>query len=75
MANTDTKSYLHLTNCIYRFQPILLSNERLATIHGNDECINVEAVKKEVIFYHSFVLIANEKFQLKTKPGKSSGEL
>ena len=42
VANTDTKHYQHLTDAIYRFQPVLLGKSDISRFHGIDERIGVQ---------------------------------
>lgn len=76
IANTDTVFYLNLTSCIYRYNPIRIGKRHLALIHGHDERISVDSVRKAVRFYHRLILSADvDVAPLKTtQPGHRSGE-
>lgn len=62
VANTDTRFYLNLTHCVYRFYPMLLTKEDLSRIHGPDERISVTNVGRAVRFFYELVLRA-DRFQ------------
>ncbi|XP_037090200.1 N-fatty-acyl-amino acid synthase/hydrolase PM20D1-like [Pollicipes pollicipes] len=52
VANTDTRHYLHLTDNVYRFNPIVLRPDQLGMFHGNDERISVENYHNCIRFYY-----------------------
>ena len=48
---SDSRSYAGVSNHVYRFSAMDLTAEERATIHGNNERIRVETIKKAVEFY------------------------
>ena len=51
IAGSDSRHYSRISDHVYRFCPMAMSSEDRHTIHGNDERIPVETVKKTVQFY------------------------
>ncbi len=51
IAGSDSRHYSRISNHVYRFCPMAMTSEERASIHGNDERIAVETVKKTVQFY------------------------
>lgn len=54
-ALTDSRHYHMLTDNIYRFSPILLTDDQKRGIHGANERITVEDFKKACGFYYDFI--------------------
>jgi len=50
-AGTDTKHYKDVAEAIYRFAPILQSNEDIARVHAANERISVDNVRRACLFY------------------------
>jgi carboxypeptidase PM20D1 len=50
-ACSDAKHWSRISNKVYRFSAMALTSEERATIHGNDEKIPLDTVKKSVEFY------------------------
>jgi len=50
-ACSDSRHWGEISDKVYRFSPLALSKEEQASIHGNNEKVNVEAVKKAAEFY------------------------
>lgn len=50
-ACSDAKHWSLISDKVYRFSPMALTNEERATIHGNDERIPLQTIKKSVEFY------------------------
>jgi carboxypeptidase PM20D1 len=54
-AGTDSKHYLGVAEAVYRFAPIMQTREDLAGIHGTDERISVENVRRCCLFYETLL--------------------
>lgn len=51
LGGTDARHYNEISDCVIRFSPIKVSNEDRAGIHGLNEKIKVETLKKCLEFY------------------------
>lgn len=51
MAATDSKNFEHLAEDVYRFAPLMVNSEELATIHNTNECISIDNLVRCVSFY------------------------
>ncbi|PKL26367.1 MAG: hypothetical protein CVV47_00080 [Spirochaetae bacterium HGW-Spirochaetae-3] len=54
-AGTDTKHYIDVSEAMYRFEPILQTPADLAGVHGPNERVSVENVRRCVLFYESLI--------------------
>ena len=61
VASTDTKWYLNLTSCIYRFSPAHLEKSDAKLFHGHDERISVQNYEQIVNFYHHLMVMSDRK--------------
>lgn len=51
IGGTDSRSYADVAQDVYRFQPVLFTDDDLETIHGVNEHISVENLGRMVRFY------------------------
>jgi len=51
IARSDSRSYSDISDCIYRFSPMIMSKIERASIHGINEKISQNSFKKMVEFY------------------------
>lgn len=61
IASTDCKSYMSLTDAIYRFGPIIVPVEDLTGLHGHDERISIDSYKKGIQFYYQLMKNSDDK--------------
>lgn len=54
-AGTDARTLTDVCPCVLRFAPIKLSKEQLASVHAENENIDLDAVAAAVAFYKQFV--------------------
>lgn len=54
-AGTDARHFTEICPCVIRFAPIRLSAQQLASVHSENENIDVEAITDAVEFYKEFV--------------------
>ena len=54
-AGTDARTLTDICQCVLRFAPIRLSAEQLASVHSENENIDLDAVEKCVEFYRHFL--------------------
>jgi len=55
MAGTDTKHYTDIAEALYRFMPAIQSPEDLAQVHGINERISLENVRRCCLFYEELL--------------------
>jgi len=60
LGATDGKQYARVARDVYRFQPIVMTGDDLARIHGTDERVAVPALADAVRFYRRFLRLAAE---------------
>jgi len=51
LAGTDSRHYAGVAENVYRFQPILLSNEDIEGLHGVNEQISIANLERMIRFY------------------------
>ena len=54
-AGTDARHFTEICPCIMRFAPIRLSAQQLASVHSENENIDVDAIGYAVEFYKEFI--------------------
>jgi carboxypeptidase PM20D1 len=55
-GTTDSRHFANLTDQIFRFSPIFLTDEDLKGIHGVDEKISIENLNYAFSFYFSYIV-------------------
>jgi carboxypeptidase PM20D1 len=51
IAATDSRHYQKICDCIFRFDPYKVDSKELNTIHGHDERISIENLRRILVFY------------------------
>jgi carboxypeptidase PM20D1 len=51
IGGTDSRHYMHLTDNVYRFLPIVAEQNDLARVHGTDERVSLDNYERAVQFY------------------------
>ena len=54
-AGTDARTLTDVCECVLRFAPIKLSSQQLASVHGENENIDIDSVANCVAFYKHFI--------------------
>ncbi len=54
-AGTDARTLTDVCECVLRFAPIRLSAQQLASVHAENENINIDSVANCVAFYKHFI--------------------
>jgi carboxypeptidase PM20D1 len=54
-ASTDTKHYARLAEAMYRITPLLQTNADIAGVHGRDERVSVENLRRCAAFYRALL--------------------
>jgi len=49
---SDSRHYSEISDKVYRFSAMDITKEERATIHGNDEHIRLEVIKRAVEFFY-----------------------
>jgi len=60
-GSTDSKHYTTLTPYIYRFSPVILNQDELKGIHGVNERISMDNIRRCADFYITIISITSEK--------------
>jgi len=55
LGGTDARHYNEISDCVIRFTPLVVTNEERKGVHGLDEQIKVESLKKGLIFYENLL--------------------
>jgi carboxypeptidase PM20D1 len=55
VAASDSRKYTGLSDSVYRFTPMLISNEERATIHSTNESLSIENYGRMIAFYERFI--------------------
>lgn len=55
LATTDSRHFLNVSENIYRFVPVVLDKELLASIHSSNERMPVESLEKAVQVYRKLI--------------------
>lgn len=55
IAGTDSRHYSEVCDHIYRFMPVMISNNDLKGIHGVNEKISIENYERMVVFYSRLI--------------------
>lgn len=76
VGNTDTRFYLDLTSCVYRYVPVLLGAADVPMIHGHDERVSSTAMGKAAEFYYHIISVADRQPKIPvSKSSRADGEL
>ena len=54
-AGTDSKHYADIVQAIYRIAPIRQTSRDLAGVHGPDERISFENIRRCALFYYKLM--------------------
>ena len=57
LGGTDARHYNEVSDCVIRFSPLLITSEERKGVHGLDEQIKVESLKKGLVFYENLLEI------------------
>ena len=55
IAATDARFYEDISEQIYRFLPVVATDEIVESIHGNNEKISIENFEQSIRFYHQLI--------------------
>ena len=59
LGGTDSRNFTDVTDSVVRFAPIIMDSQQLNSVHGIDENIYVESLKRAVEFYTKLVIEYN----------------
>ena len=54
-AGSDARTLTDVCPCVLRFAPIRLSAQQLASVHAENENIDIDAIAAAVVFYKTFI--------------------
>lgn len=54
-AGTDARHLCEICPCVIRFAPIEMTNQQFASVHNENENINLESICNSVVFYKKFI--------------------
>lgn len=54
-AGTDARTFTDICPCVLRFAPITLSKQQFASVHSENENIDLESIVDAVYFYQRFI--------------------
>lgn len=55
LGGTDARHYNEICDCVIRFSPIIITSEERKGVHGLDEQIKVESLKKGLEYYENLL--------------------
>ncbi|MDR3345053.1 MAG: M20/M25/M40 family metallo-hydrolase [Oscillospiraceae bacterium] len=55
IGGTDGRHFQEISPCSLRFTPVTLTGEQLATMHGDNENLNISALAEGVAFFKHFI--------------------
>ena len=55
LGATDARHYNEISDCVIRFSPMLFTSDERKGVHGLDEQISVESLKKGLVFYENLL--------------------
>ena len=55
LGGTDARHYNEVSDCVIRFTPFVVTNEERKGVHGLDEQLKVESLKKGLVFYENLL--------------------
>ncbi len=59
LAGTDGRAYAEVAQDVYRFAPLRLNDDEIASVHGNDESVRIEELERAVQFYARLMMEAS----------------
>ena len=55
MGGSDSSKFTELSHHVYRFMPILISNDELGCMHSNNERISLENITRSTAFFKKYI--------------------